>query len=180
MIDHLRLLLALARPSVVVLLGLFTVTGMAQAGRTEAPLLLGPALFAVLGFLLFSVVVNDLSDEAIDRVNLLDDQGRPLVLGRADRGHMMVVAGTAAAASVAGAATVAPLAVPVVVAGLLLSAAYSLRPIRIADRGVLASLLLPLGYVAVPYLVGVLAVRTRPTGPDRRTTSPWPGSWWRR
>lgn len=49
---------------------------------------------------------------------------------------------------------------------LALSAAYSLRPVRIADRGALASLLLPFGYVSVPYLVGVLAVRSGVTGRD--------------
>jgi hypothetical protein len=47
----------------------------------------------------------------------------------------------------------------VVAAGLVLSAAYSLRPVRVADRGAAASLLLPAGYVAVPYLVGVLGAR---------------------
>jgi 4-hydroxybenzoate polyprenyltransferase len=50
-------------------------------------------------------------------------------------------------------------AVLVVGAGLLLAAAYSLPPLRISGRGVIAPMLLPLGYVAVPYLVGLFAVR---------------------
>jgi len=47
----------------------------------------------------------------------------------------------------------------VVAAGPVISGGYSLRPVRIADRGAAASLLLPAGYVAVPYLVGILGGR---------------------
>jgi 4-hydroxybenzoate polyprenyltransferase len=53
-----------------------------------------------------------------------------------------------------------------VAAGLLFTAAYALRPVRIADRGVLAPMLLPLGYVAVPYLLGIFAVRSSLTVND--------------
>src|SRR5262249_19338938 len=42
---------------------------------------------------------------------------------------------------------------------LVLTALYSLRPVRFAERGVVAPMLLPAGYVAVPYLLGILAVR---------------------
>src|SRR5207245_2835899 len=47
----------------------------------------------------------------------------------------------------------------VVLGGLVFTAAYSLRPVHLARRGVVAPMLLPLGYVAVPYLVGIFAVR---------------------
>jgi 4-hydroxybenzoate polyprenyltransferase len=50
-------------------------------------------------------------------------------------------------------------AVAVAAAGLAVSAGYSLRPVRLADRGAVAALALPAGYVAVPYLTGVLAAR---------------------
>jgi 4-hydroxybenzoate polyprenyltransferase len=52
-----------------------------------------------------------------------------------------------------------PAAVIVVLAGLTLAAAYSLPPVRLAGRGAIASLTLPAGYVAVPYLLGIFAVR---------------------
>ena len=54
----------------------------------------------------------------------------------------------------------------VVAVGLALNVAYSVRPLRICDRGAVASLLLPAGYVALPYLVGVLSVRPSLTGRD--------------
>src|SRR5205085_2049107 len=38
---------------------------------------------------------------------------------------------------------------------------YSRRPLRISDRGAVASFLLPVGYVAVPFLVGFFGVGGR-------------------
>lgn len=163
MILRLRLLVLLARPAVIVLLGLFAATGLAQGGAGDDPLLLFEALVIVVAYLLFSVVLNDLADEAIDRVNLPD---RPLVSGAGTRTELRVVGVTAAALALAAAALVGWQALAVVVAGLSLSAAYSLRPIRVADRGALASLLLPCGYVGVPYLVGIFAARPRVAADD--------------
>lgn len=163
MILRLRLLVLLCRPAVVVILGLFAATGLAQGGAGDDPLLLGQALVAVVAFLLFSVVLNDLSDEAVDRVNL---PGRPLVAGAGTRREFQVVAVTSAALALGAGATIGWRALAVVAAGLASSAAYSLRPIRVADRGAVASVLLPWGYVAVPYLVGIFAVRSTVTAGD--------------
>lgn len=77
MTQRIRLLIVMARPAVVILLGLFAATGLAQAGRPDDPLLLFRALLVVAGFLVCSVVVNDFADEAIDRVNLSGDPSRP-------------------------------------------------------------------------------------------------------
>jgi 4-hydroxybenzoate polyprenyltransferase len=57
-------------------------------------------------------------------------------------------------------------AVVVVAAGTGLSAGYSVRPVRLADRGAVASMLLPAGYVAVPYLVAVFGAAGRVTAGD--------------
>jgi hypothetical protein len=80
--------------------------------------------------------------------------------------EMVVVAVVSAVASLAVGAALGPQALVVIGAGLALSAAYSLRPVRIADRGAFASLLLPACYVAVPYLLGVFAVRPVLTAAD--------------
>ena len=161
MTDRLRILVAMTRLPVVLLLALFTATGLAHAGGGNDPFLLAAALVPVLGYLLFSVVVNDLADEAIDRVNLPGDAGRPLVTGASGRRQLTAVAVGGAVAALGGSALLhgSTVAVTVMVAGMVLSLAYSLRPVRIADRGALASLLLPAGYVGVPYLLGILAVR---------------------
>jgi 4-hydroxybenzoate polyprenyltransferase len=149
MIKRMRMLLSLARPAVVLLLVLFTVTGLGEAGQGENRALLARALVVVIAYLLCSVAINDLADEAIDRVNLPGDHRRPLVAGTASRRDL----------ALAASATIGWPALAVAAGGLAVSAAYSLRPVRLADRGAAACLVLPAGYVAVPYLIGVLSGR---------------------
>lgn len=166
MTRRIRVLVLLCRPAVLLLLGLFVAAGLAQGGESDAPLLLARALLVVAGFLVCSVVVNDLADEAIDRVNLPDDAARPLVTGAGARSEFPAIAAAAAAVALAAAATIGWHALATLVGGLALSMAYSLRPVRLAERGAVASLLLPAGYVATPFLVGLFSVRTSVTAKD--------------
>ncbi|GAA0579640.1 UbiA family prenyltransferase [Actinomadura livida] len=159
MIARPLLLVRMARPPVIVLLGMFTATGMAQTGHGEDRFLLARALVVVFGFLVFSVACNDIADVLVDRVNLPGDPGRPLVTGTAHRRDMVLAGATAAALALAATLTLHWPATLVTVAGLAIGAAYSLRPLRLAARGVVAPLVLPACYVAVPYLVGIFAVR---------------------
>ena len=155
MMFRIRLVTLLARPAVIALLVLFAATGAAQQGGRPDGLSLGLALAAVLGFLLFSVACNDLADEEIDRVNL--PGRRPLADGLLGRREFAIIGVTAGAAALAASALLGWAALVVLAAGLAVSAAYSVRPVRLADRGAVASLVLPACYVAVPYLLGVLA-----------------------
>ena len=165
MIRQLRLMIALIRPAVLILLSLFTAIGAAQAGRGQDGGLLAEALAVVIAFLLFSVACNDLADEAVDRINLAD-AGRPLVAGTGRRRQLVVVAATSGIVALGVSAMLSHLALVVTSGGLILSANYSLRPVRLAARGALASLLLPACYVGVPYLIGMFAVRGSVRGPD--------------
>lgn len=70
----------------------------------------------------------------------------------------VVAASAGAMAIVAAALLLEGPAVPIMLGALALSASYSLPPLRIAKRGAVASLLLPAGYVVVPYCTGVLSV----------------------
>jgi 4-hydroxybenzoate polyprenyltransferase len=108
------------------------------------------------------VALNDLGDEAIDRVNLPGDGGRPLVTGTASRRQVLLLGLGAAAVAVAVAWIESPAVGAVVTAGLALGAAYSLPPFRLCARGVVASAVLPAGYVAVPFLVGALCTDPSP------------------
>lgn len=159
MISRTLLIVRIARPAVVVLLGLFTATGLAQAGRDEDHLLLARALVVVFGFLVFSVACNDIADASIDRVNLPGDPGRPLVAGTAHRRDMALIGITAGVLALVASLTLHWPAAVVTLVGLTVSAGYSLRPVRLSARGVVAPLVLPACYVAVPYLVGIFAVR---------------------
>jgi 4-hydroxybenzoate polyprenyltransferase len=156
----------MARPAVVVLLALFTATGIAEAGSAKRPLLLAAALVPGAAFLLFSVVANDLADEQIDRVNLPGDPARPLVTGICGRREFVAIGITAGTIALLTSSMLRGPAMAIMLAGLALSAAYSLKPLRLAKRGIVASLVLPACYVAVPYLLGVLAVRSTITPTD--------------
>jgi 4-hydroxybenzoate polyprenyltransferase len=163
---RLRALITLARPPVLLLGALFCVAGFAQGGGSGGGLRLIAPLVVVAGYLLCSVIINDLADEAIDRVNLPGAASRPLVTGAASRDELPPMAAAAGVLAVAAAATIGWAVVAVLAAGLLLSVAYSLPPVRLSSRGAVASLLLPAGYVAVPYLTGLLAVGRGVTGAD--------------
>lgn len=153
MTARIRLLVAMSRPAVMLLLALYTALGCAAAGGAGAGLVLR-ALPAVAGLLLFSVAVNDVADEAVDRVNLAPQPGRPLLTGAMHRRDMVMVAALAAAVALADAAWLGAWAAAVTLAGLAVSAAYSLPPMRLSARGAVASLMLPACYVAVPFVLG--------------------------
>ncbi|HEX5115482.1 MAG TPA: UbiA family prenyltransferase [Pseudonocardiaceae bacterium] len=144
----------MTRPAVAVLLATYAAIGLASTGHGEDHWLLARVLLVVFGFLLFSVACNDITDARIDAVNLAGDRRRPLVVGGADGIEMLTIGIVSAALALVMAATLGWFALAVVAAGLALSVGYSVRPVRVADRGALASLLLPACYVAVPYLVG--------------------------
>jgi 4-hydroxybenzoate polyprenyltransferase len=162
-IARVRMLVLVARPAVLVLLGLYAAIGTARAGRGEDHLLLFAVLAALAGLLLFSVAVNDLADEAIDRVNLAGHRSRPLVAGTGRRLDLRTLAGVGAVAAVAAAVPLGWRCVVVIATALAISAAYSLR---LSGRGAVASLVLPACYVATPYLLGLYGAGVRPTGPD--------------
>jgi 4-hydroxybenzoate polyprenyltransferase len=139
---------------------------MAETGHPPALIRQLAVLVAIAGFMLFAVALNDLADEAVDRVNLADDARRVLVSGVATRRHVLALATIGAVAALGGTAALGLAAVTVMTIGITFAAAYSLPPFRLSHRGVLTSALLPLGYVAVPYLVGALSAGV-PIGAQR-------------
>jgi 4-hydroxybenzoate polyprenyltransferase len=151
---HLRLVIAIARPAALFLFAMCGAIGVGLGGHANDRLLMMRVIATVLGFVLLSVVVNDLADAEIDRVNC---GSRPLAAGTFTTTTFRAIAVAAGATSVVGAATLGGRPLAVVLGGIALSLAYSVRPIRLSDRGALTSLLLPFGYVAVPFLVGLFA-----------------------
>jgi 4-hydroxybenzoate polyprenyltransferase len=155
-----RLAVSMLRPPLFVLFMMFAAIGLAQAGRAEE---LHPGFTVVLvviaGWFVNATVVNDLADELIDRVNFPAVGRRPLASGEATRRELQLLGMAAGSVSLVVGWAVNWRVGMVVVIGLALSAAYSLPPFRISGRGGLASILLPAGYVAFPFLVGVLSVQ---------------------
>lgn len=161
----LRVTRALLRLPVAVLLLMYAACGLAVAGDVSGASLLRVAA-VIIPFVVCSALVNDLADERVDRVNLAETSegaNRLLLQGAPHRRAMAALAVLAAlvelgaAYGMGGQTRVAVLAVAV--AGLVVMAGYCVGPVRLADRGVLASLALPACYVATPYLVGLLVGR---------------------
>jgi 1,4-dihydroxy-2-naphthoate octaprenyltransferase/chlorophyll synthase len=107
------------------------------------------------------VTLNDLADQAIDRLNLRGFRDRPLVSSDASRRELQVVAGAAAAVSIGVGWLASPLIGALLLVSLVLYAEYSLPPLQVSHRTWLAAPYLALGYVLVPYLVGVVASGAR-------------------
>lgn len=153
-----KLLIAMVRPPAAMVLLIFAALGMAQAGAIEQvhPLFTTVLLILAAGFT-NATCLNDITDESIDKVNFAGRGDRPLVRGTAGPNQLFLIAG-AAAVIVLSLGWSANWRVGVVVTvGLVLNAAYSVPPIRLAERGGVATALLPLGYVVVPFLVGAFS-----------------------
>lgn len=163
----LRLVVMMIRPPAAAVIFLFAAIGLAQGGAADALHPLFTAVPLVLGgWFVHATVTNDLGDEPIDRVNLGNARGRPLVSGFASRAEVLRLGRIAAAVAVVVASAVNWRVGLLVLVGLALNLAYSVRPLRLCDRGGLATVLLPSGYVALPFLVGLLTVRPRVAGDD--------------
>ena len=159
-----RLFLILARPALLFLLALSAALGVASAGHALDVAPLVRTLLVVVPFVACAVALNDVSDVAVDRINLAGDRTRPLVTRSADERAMHAIAAFGAIGAVVAAATLGWAAVLVVGLGLGLAAAHSLPPARLSGRGILGPLVLPFGFVAVPFLVGVAAAAGSLTG----------------
>ena len=132
---------------------------MSSFMRGGVDLLVGLILLAL--WYINATTTNDLADEEIDHVNLKGSAERPLVNGAASSKQLKVImfasALTILALSLRGGIWLC--AVTAVLLGL--NWAYSFPPIRISYRGVLAPLMLPLGYVGYPLAVGFVLTNSQ-------------------
>jgi 4-hydroxybenzoate polyprenyltransferase len=104
--------------------------------------------------------LNDLSDEHIDKVNLRHAASRPLANNKSSRRQLWITAATSALAAVLVAASQSFALTVLTLAMLALNWAYSLPPLRISYRGVVAPLLLPMGYVLFPFAAVMFLTNT--------------------
>lgn len=100
--------------------------------------------------------LNDYADYEIDRINLKNDKSRPLVRGQLNKATLakLVLVFSLSAAILSAILSVQQLLLTLAL--LLLNAAYSLPPLQISRRGALAPLLLPLGYIILPFYSGYM------------------------
>lgn len=125
-----------------------------------------PTKNITLEFVLISLVLalsymsatafNDVSDFEIDKLNIPKDNSRPLMIMDVTK-HQLIIFGYAALmAATVIAMIISPLYILFAMSGIILSICYSLKPLRISYRGILAVLWLPLSYVVLSFTGGAL------------------------
>ena len=144
--------------------------------------LLVVALFALLGvyatgisadknlFILIAVLViettwyingtciNDIADEEIDKINLKNAPSRPLINNKATKKELYNIAIITGVVSLAVAAFLNHTAVVLTSFGLVLNYVYSMPPFKLSYRGAVAIIILPVGYVLLPFLLAATSV----------------------
>jgi 4-hydroxybenzoate polyprenyltransferase len=150
-----RLALSMLRYRVAVMVWTFMLLGAAtgDGARLKAGELALEACALAWSYIA-ATTVNDLADVEIDLVNHPGDTGRPLVIGAAYPTDMRRLHWLAWVAAIGCAAPLGAVPAMLVVVGLVIGRAYSLRPLRLSYRPYWAPSTLAIAYVVVPYTLG--------------------------
>lgn len=124
----------------------------------ENLLAIGLSLLSIACWYINATAINDLSDFEIDKINLAKDQERPLVIGKASKNEIKIIAISAGIIGIAACLIISKQAALLIGSMLVLNWVYSMTPFRVSYRGGLAQLLLPLGYVFFPFTLGFIAL----------------------
>ena len=154
-----RLYVVMLRYRVAAMVALFLLLGAAREGELNLGWRHLLAALALASSYVSATALNDLADEDIDKVNHPRDAGRPLVEGWAARRDLRILCRLAAALALCFAVRLGVAAVALVGVALLMSEAYSARPLRLSYRVAGAPLLLGVAYVLVPYGLGIVAAQ---------------------
>jgi 4-hydroxybenzoate polyprenyltransferase len=154
-----RLYVVMLRYRVAAMVALFLLLGAAREGELRLGWRYLFAGLALASSYVSATALNDLADEEIDKVNHPRDAGRPLVEGTAARADLLVLCVVAAGVAVVAAIPLGWAAVLLIGAALVVSQAYSARPLRISYRVGGAPPALAAAYVVVPYSLGIVAAR---------------------
>lgn len=112
---------------------------------------------AILAWYVNATAINDLADEEIDKINLKNDNERPLLDNSKNRQAVRIIYYSSIILTVAICFLLGYGAVFLAIGMLVLNYIYSMPPIRISYRGIWAPLMLPIGYVFYPFMLGFLA-----------------------
>src|SRR5438874_9886569 len=145
------------RYRIAAMAAMFMLLGAAREGRIE----LGPrylwAALALASSYVAATALNDLADEEIDRVNHPLDAGRPLVEGTATRRELLLLHVIASVLALCAAIPLGSRGIGLVLVSLLVSQAYSGRPVRLSYRVAGAPLAPGIASVLIPYSLAITA-----------------------
>jgi 4-hydroxybenzoate polyprenyltransferase len=165
-----RLYVVMLRYRVAAMVALFLLLGAARESELELGWRHLLAALALASSYVSATALNDLADEEIDKVNHPRDAGRPLVEGWAAQQDLRLLCRLAALLALCLAVPLGGAAVALVGVALLMSEAYSARPLRLSHRVAGAPLLLGVAYVVVPYGLGIEAAEGNLTHVASRLT----------
>jgi 4-hydroxybenzoate polyprenyltransferase len=152
-----RLYVALLRYRVAAMVAMFMLLGAAREGPVQLGWRFGCATLALASSYVSATALNDLADEAIDKINHPRDAGRPLVDGTGTRHDLSILHLVASVVAVAAAFPLGWSGLALICSSLAISHAYSAPPLRFSYRVAGAPLLLAVAYVAVPVALGIVA-----------------------
>jgi 4-hydroxybenzoate polyprenyltransferase len=154
-----RLYLVMLRYRVALMVALFLLLGAAGVGEPELGWRYLLAGLALASSYVSATALNDLADEAIDKVNHPRDAGRPLVEGWAARRELLILSVSAGLLACCAALPLGWSALVLIGLALFVSQVYSARPVRLSYRIAGAPLALGVAYVLVPNSLGIDAAR---------------------
>lgn len=106
--------------------------------------------------------VNDIADFKIDQINLKGHIDRPLITGKAVRRDLIIIAIAASCISLIFGILINLNAILVIFLILLMNVFYSLPPLKISHSAELTPFFLVIGYVILPYFLGVIIAGSYP------------------
>ncbi len=115
-------------------------------------------LLVLAAWYLHAASSNDYSDRFIDEVNLKEAKDRPLVSKDISYKQLWIIHTSGGLLAILFSLFYGPVALAFTIFILFFDYAYSIKPFRISDRGILSQLTLPLAYVYFPFTLGYLSV----------------------
>jgi 4-hydroxybenzoate polyprenyltransferase len=148
----LKAALRFIRPRILVTCYAIAFLGAAVAGSITSKTILVIAILIL--WYIHAASANDYSDRYIDAINLKDPTDRPLISQDASHNKLWQVHFISGLLAVVFSALYGFGAVLFTVGMLVLDYAYSIKPVRISDRGILSQFLLAFAYVFYPFTLG--------------------------
>lgn len=156
------LLWRLLRYRVAIMLILFLLLSLSLHQKlTDRPVSVVLACVSLALSYVSATSINDIADAKIDAINHPNSIGRPLITGEAKKSDLIKIFAVVSLASMATAAFINWIALLIITSSILINILYSLPPIRLSYKTLLAPLILGIAYVGVPYCLGLAVSRSR-------------------